>query len=220
MKESDKPAFAEIMMACGENYGTALTPAGIGMRFTALRDYSIEDVRRAAMSLIRSRKYTSMPTVADFMEHLGGGSAEDRAEAAAGKALRAVAEVGRYASVAFDDAVLMAVIEQGWGSWPDFCGACTVQEVKFLRREIARMYAAYTRQGIRRTGYLPGMTEAQNRGAGYLDQIQPPCLVGDKGKAGALACMDRLELMESSVSGVKKEKLEKKLPYERGAWEQ
>ena len=187
MDNQDKQAFAEIMVALAENYGQSVTKAGMALRFDALREYTIADVRRAAMSLLRSRKYTTMPTVADFIEHLGGGSAEDKAEAAVGKALRAVSEVGRYASVAFDDAVLMAVIEQGWGSWPDFCAACTGQDVKFVRRELFKAYMAYARQGIRRYGHLSGMTENSNGSAGYFEHIPDPYLVGNKDKAAMIS---------------------------------
>ncbi len=180
MTDEDKAAFAEIMMACGENYGAALTSAGVALRFEALKEHDIGEVRRAAMSLLRSRKYATMPTIADFVEHLGGGSAEDRAEAAAGKALRAAARVGRYASVTFDDPVLMAVIENAWGGWPEFCAACAGQEVKFVRRELVKAHMAYARQGIRRYGHLSGMTENSNGSAGYLEHIPAPRLVGNR----------------------------------------
>ena len=150
MENRDKQAFAEMMVALAENYGQTVTKAGMALRFEALREFAVADVQRAAMSLIRSRKYTSMPTVADFLEHLGGGSVEDKAEAAAAKALRAVSEVGRYASVAFDDPVLMAVIEGSWGSWPEFCAACSGSEVKFVRRESAGRQAV--RASVRHHG--------------------------------------------------------------------
>ena len=183
MENPDKQAFAEMMVALAENYGQTVTKAGMALRFDALREYDITDVRRAAMSLLRSRKYTSMPTVADFLEHMGGGSAEDKAEAAAGKALRAVAEAGRYASVTFDDPVLMAVIENAWGGWPEFCAACSGPEVKFVRRELAKAYAAYARQGVRRYGHLSGITENSNGSAGYLEHIPTPRLIGNREEA-------------------------------------
>lgn len=215
MENPDKQAFAEMMVALAENYGQTVTKAGMALRFDALREYDITDVRRAAMSLLRSRKYTSMPTVADFLEHMGGGSAEDKAEAAAGKALRAVAEAGRYASVTFDDAVLMAVIENAWGGWPEFCAACSGPEVKFVRRELAKTYAAYARQGVRHYGHLSGITENSNGSAGYLEHIPTPRLIGNREEAArVLEAGETQSVLTTAGTAGLQASMSRELPYD------
>lgn len=215
MENPDKQAFAEMMVALAENYGQTVTKAGMALRFDALREYDITDVRRAAMSLLRSRKYTSMPTVADFLEHMGGGSAEDKAEAAAGKALRAVAEAGRYASVTFDDPVLMAVIENAWGGWPEFCAACSGPEVKFVRRELAKAYAAYARQGVRRYGHLSGITENSNGSAGYLEHIPTPRLIGNREEAArVLEAGETQSVLTTAGTAGLQASMSRELPYD------
>ncbi len=215
MENPDKQAFAEMMVALAENYGQTVTKAGMALRFDALREYDITDVRRAAMSLLRSRKYTSMPTVADFLEHMGGGSAEDKAEAAAGKALRAVAEAGRYASVTFDDPVLMAVIENAWGGWPEFCAACSGPEVKFVRRELAKTYAAYARQGVRRYGHLSGITENSNGSAGYLEHIPTPRLIGNREEAArVLEAGETQSVLTTAGTAGLQASMSRELPYD------
>ena len=215
MENPDKQAFAEMMVALAENYGQTVTKAGMALRFDALREYDITDVRRAAMSLLRSRKYTSMPTVADFLEHMGGGSAEDKAEAAAGKAVRAVAEVGSYASVTFDDAVLMAVIENAWGGWPEFCAACSGPEVKFVRRELAKTYAAYARQGVRRYGHLSGITENSNGSAGYLEHIPTPRLIGNREEAArVLEAGETQSVLTTAGTAGLQASMSRELPYD------
>lgn len=215
MENPDKQAFAEMMVALAENYGQTVTKAGMALRFDALREYDITDVRRAAMSLLRSRKYTSMPTVADFLEHMGGGSAEDKAEAAAGKALRAVAEAGRYASVTFDDPVLMAVVENAWGGWPEFCAACSGPEVKFVRRELAKTYAAYARQGVRRYGHLSGITENINGSAGYLEHIPTPRLIGNREEAArVLEAGETQSVLTTAGTAGLQASMSRELPYD------
>lgn len=215
MENPDKQAFAEMMVALAENYGQTVTKAGMALRFDALREYDITDVRRAAMSLLRSRKYTSMPTVADFLEHMGGGSAEDKAEAAAGKALRAVAEAGRYASVTFDDPVLMAVVENAWGGWPEFCAACSGPEVKFVRRELAKTYAAYARQGVRRYGHLSGITENSNGSAGYLEHIPTPRLIGNREEAArVLEAGETQSVLTTAGTAGLQASMSRELPYD------
>lgn len=215
MENPDKQAFAEMMVALAENYGQTVTKAGMALRFDALREYDITDVRRAAMSLLRSRKYTSMPTVADFLENMGGGSAEDKAEAAAGKALRAVAEAGRYASVTFDDPVLMAVIENAWGGWPEFCAACSGREDKFVRRELAKAYAAYARQGVRRYGHLSGITENSNGSAGYLEHIPTPRLIGNREEAArVLEAGETQSVLTTAGTAGLQASMSRELPYD------
>lgn len=215
MENPDKQAFAEMMVALAENYGQTVTKAGMALRFDALREYDITDVRRAAMSLLRSRKYTSMPTVADFLEHMGGGSAEDKAEAAAGKALRAVAEAGRYASVTFDDPVLMAVVENAWGGWPEFCAACSGPEVKFVRRDLAKTYAAYARQGVRRYGHLSGITENSNGSAGYLEHIPTPRLIGNREEAArVLEAGETQSVLTTAGTAGLQASMSRELPYD------
>lgn len=215
MENQDKQAFAEMMVALAENYGQTVTKAGMALRFDALREYDITDVRRAAISLLRSRKYTSMPTVADFLEHMGGGSAEDKAEAAAGKALRAVAEAGRYASVTFDDPVLMAVVENAWGGWPEFCAACSGPEVKFVRRELAKTYAAYARQGVRRYGHLSGITENSNGSAGYLEHIPTPRLIGNREEAArVLETGETQSVLTTAGTAGLQASMSRELPYD------
>lgn len=215
MRQQDFDRFDALMQGIAENYGQTVTAQGIALRFRMLKQFEIDEIEKAAMSLLAQRKFTTMPTVADFLEHLGGGSAEDKAEAAAGKAVRAVAEVGSYASVTFDDAVLMAVIENAWGGWPEFCAACVGQEVKFVRRELAKAYAAYARQGVRRYGHLSGITENSNGSAGYLEHIPAPRLVGNREDAARVleAGETQSALATAGTAGLQAA-MNRELPYD------
>ncbi|AMD89460.1 DUF6475 domain-containing protein [Desulfovibrio fairfieldensis] len=186
MTDADKKDFAEIMVALAENYSQTLTKQGLSLRFTALREHDIADIRAAAMSLMVSRRYTTMPTVADFLDHLGGGSQEDRAEVEAGKVLLALREHGGYRSVVFDDPVTMAVVEKGFGGWTKLCEELRGAEEKFWRRDFVRMYAAYGRQGIKTFGHLPGRLENRNGSNGFLGEVPAPVLIGDERRAAAV----------------------------------
>ena len=130
------------------------------------------------------------------MEHIGGGAAEDKAEVEAGKVLSAIGRHGAYASVVFDDAVTQAVIVQAYGGWPKLCADCGVEESEhWFRKNFAKTWAAYSRQGVKQAGHLPGLFEASNRSNGYLEHIEPPKLVGDPGKARAVLEAGRSALM-------------------------
>jgi len=182
--------FATVMLGVAENYGQTITATGCSLRFRALQAYTLEEIEAAAMSIMYSRKYTSMPTVADFIEHLGGGSIEDLAEIEAGKALWAIGRVGRYDSVVFDDPTTMAVIQNGYGGWPKLCEECGAAEPeRWFRRNFAKMWAAYRRQGVRLFGVLPGVHEVANAAGGQAAFIPGPRLLGDEEKARNVLAM-------------------------------
>jgi hypothetical protein len=184
MTQDDKKRFLQIMAGLAENFGAQTTREGIAMRFAALAEYSIEQVEQAAYKLLRNRKYTTMPTVADFIEHMNGGNVADRAEIEAAKVCRAVAEVGAYGTVAFDDPVTQAVIEYGYGGWPKLCHCDELDrgDHKWFRHSFVKIYTSYSNQGLEYRGALPGITDAANQLNGY-ERDEGVALVGDQSKA-------------------------------------
>ena len=196
MTQADFDRFDALMQGVAECYGQTLSAQGIALRFKLLEPFSLLEVEKAALSIMASRKYTSMPVPADFLEHIGGGSAEDKAEVEAGKVLAAIGKHGAYASVVFDDAVTQAVIVQAYGGWVKLCQDCGVEESEhWFRKNFAKTWAAYSRQGVRQSGHLPGLFEITNRSNGYLEHIEPPKLVGDPAKARAVLEAGRSALM-------------------------
>ena len=187
MNEHDFSRFSVLMLGLAENYGQSLSSQGIALRFRALADHNIGAVEQAALSLMLHRKYASMPTVAELLEHVQGGSVEDKAEVEVGKVLIAISAHGSYASVVFDDAVTQAVIVQAYGGWVKLCADCGTEEPeKWFRKDFARIWAAYSRQGVQRHGYLPGRTEIANGSKGCLNDIPTPVLIGNQDKARAV----------------------------------
>ena len=195
MTQADFDRFDALIQGVAECYGQTVTAHGIVLRFKMLEPFSLEDVQKAAFSIMQSRKYTTMPTPADFLEHIGGGSAEDKAEVEAGKVLSAIGKHGVYSSVVFDDAVTQAVIVQAYGGWVKLCADCGVEESeKWFRKDFAKTWAAYSRQGIQQTGHLPGIFEITNRSNGYHDHVDPPKVVGDPAKARAVLDAEKCTL--------------------------
>ena len=196
MTQADFDPFSELIQGVAECYGQSLSAQGIALRFKLLEQFSFAEVQNAALSIMATRKYTSMPTPAEFLEHIGGGAAEDKAEVEAGKVLSAIGRHGAYASVVFDDAVTQAVIVQAYGGWPKLCADCGVEESEhWFRKNFAKTWAAYSRQGVKQTGHLPGLFEITNRSNGYLEHIEPPKLVGDPAKARAVLEAGKSTLM-------------------------
>ena len=199
MTQADFKPFSALIQGIAECYGQSLSAQGIALRFKLLEQFSFAEVQNAALSIMATRKYTSMPTPAEFLEHIGGGAAEDKAEVEAGKVLVAIGRHGAYASVVFDDAVTQAVIVQAYGGWPKLCvesgpGCEKGESEHWFRKNFAKTWAAYSRQGVKQSGHLPGLFEISNHSNGYLEHIAPPKLVGDPSKARAV-----LEAGQSSL---------------------
>lgn len=193
MRPDDFDRFSALIQGVADCYGQTLTAQGMVLRFKMLEHADYGDVEKAALSIMASRKYSSMPTPADFIEHIGGGRVEDQAEVEAGKVLDAVGRVGGYASVAFDDAVTQAVIAKAYGGWPKLCETIgTEEDEQWFRKNFAKTWGAYCRQGIVQHGHLPGRSEIGNGSNGLLhtEQIR---LVGDKAKAQAILEAGRQE---------------------------
>ena len=187
MTQADFKPFSALIQGIAECYGQSLSAQGIALRFRLLEQFDFAEVEKAALSVMATRKYTSMPTPADFLEHISGGSAEDKAEVEAGKVLAAIGKHGSYASVVFDDPVTQAVIVQAYGGWPKLCADCGVEESEhWFRKNFARTWAAYSRQGVKQSGHLPGIIEITNYSNGYREHVEPPKLIGDPAKARAV----------------------------------
>ena len=187
MTQADFDRFDTLMQGVAECYGQNLSAQGVALRFKLLEQFDFAEVQKAALSVMATRKYTSMPTPADFLEHISGGAAEDKAEVEAGKVLAAIGKHGAYASVVFDDAVTQAVIVQAYGGWPKLCADCGVEESEhWFRKNFAKTWAAYSRQGVKQCGHLPGLFETANRSNGFYEHIPAPQPVGDPAKTRAV----------------------------------
>lgn len=187
MTQADFKPFSALIQGVAECYGQSLSAQGIALRFRLLEQFDFAEVEKAALSVMATRKYTTMPTPADFLEHISGGSAEDKAEVEAGKVLDAIGRHGAYSSVVFDDAVTQAVIVQAYGGWVKLCQTCGVEESEnWFRKNFAKTWAAYSRQGVKQSGHLPGLFEIMNHSNGYHEHIDPPKLIGDPAKARAV----------------------------------
>ena len=166
MRQADFDRFDALIQGVAECYGQSLSAQGFALRFKLLAQFDYAEVEKAALCIMATRKYTSMPTPADFLEHISGGSAEDKAEVEAGKVLAAI---GKH------------------GGWVKLCQECGVEESEnWFRKNFAKTWAAYSRQGVKQSGHLPGLFEITNCSNGYHDHVEPPKLIGDPDKARAV----------------------------------
>jgi len=158
MKNQDSKQFTEIMMAIADNYpGTSFTSNGLKLRFEALKEFSIDQLAGAAVKLIKTHKYNSMPTTADIINAMGGGQV-DKAEIEAGKVLDHLHRFGAHKTPAFEDPVTAYLMG---GRWRYFSWASRVQEseLKWWVRDFVRAYKAQV-SGVEAGYYLPASSSS------------------------------------------------------------
>ena len=147
MEKQDLKRFTEIMMAIAENYpGTTFTSNGLKLRFEALRDFSIDQVSEAAVKLIRTHRYNSMPTTADIIDTIEGApgriSAKDRAEIEAGKIIDHLYRHGKGTIPEFEDPITRHLMTTRWryGPWAAYV---VEDDLKWWSRDFVRAYRAH-----------------------------------------------------------------------------
>lgn len=91
MKNVDKPRFAQIMLGMVDNFRDTITKEGMNMRFDMLKEYPIAHIEAASRNILRHRRYTKMPPIAEFIEALEG-STKTKAMAAWGVVMKALRE--------------------------------------------------------------------------------------------------------------------------------
>lgn len=185
MAPQDRKRLAHCLLAASELYGKSVSEALAGIWWNALRAYDIEAIETAFQRHMTNPDTGQfMPKPADIVRLLAGTS-QDAALVAWAKVDRAVRTVGPYASVTFDDALTMRVL-QDMGGWIAF-GTKDDDEWPFVGNEFVKRY-----QGYRQRGEVPeyptrliGISEHDNVQKGRKGG--EVVLIGDPLKARAVA---------------------------------
>ena len=154
MTENDKNAFAQIMYGLADNFSATITPEGMRFRFDCLSGYDLDQIKKASLYIVKTRKFTKMPTVAEFLEAIEGNES-DRAEEQAMKVIEAVRMIGSYGSPVFEDPKTQRVVTVlGWNN------ICHTEEtkIKFFVKDFIDAYQAESRRQstVMISGSVPG----------------------------------------------------------------
>lgn len=164
MEKQNLKEFTEIMMAIADNYpGATFTSKGLKLRFEALGEFSIDQISEAAVKLIRTNKYNSMPTTADIIDAIedtpGRISVKDRAEIEAGKVLDHLHRYGKGVIPEFEDPVTRHLMTTRWryGSWAAYV---IESDLKWWHKDFVRAYQAHASGiGLDCLPNLPGLKQ-------------------------------------------------------------
>lgn len=182
MEHVDREAFGRLMVGMGELYHRQVSKMLIKLYWDVLEHFGWQDVMTAFEAHVKDPDAGQfMPKPADIIRGIKGNSQCQGLQAWT-KVERAIRLVGPYRSVAFDDAIIHAVLAE-MGGWIKICGT-SQKELPFVAKEFQTRFAAYRNQPpTHYPKYLAGVNEHQNAIAGFT--IEPPKLLGDECKTKA-----------------------------------
>ena len=165
MKNEDKRAFFDLMMAAGEVYGREVTQPMAAIYFSALANVSIEQVQEAMMAHMQNPDSGQFfPKPADLMKQMTGttkqqdAAIEDRAAIAWACIERDIRRIGSYGTLKLDDKQALATVK-AMGGWQSICQT-EISKMEWKRKEFIRMYETFERMPLEALpSSLPGRVE-------------------------------------------------------------
>lgn len=180
MQESDKAKFSTLVTEVLAFYRQDVSRFAMTVWWEACKGFDFEQVSKAFNAhAVDPERGQFPPKPADVVKALHG-TKTDRARVAWGKAFDAMQRVGAYQSVAFDDPVIHAVIED-LGGWTKLCRS-DLNDLSYLEHRFCEAYRAYSgRADLVYPARLIGEFEAINRHEGR--RVAPPVLIGNPERA-------------------------------------
>lgn len=155
--------IAMMLTGLSEVYGGGLSEAALEIYIDLLEPYGVERVRQAVNSIVRTRKYSTFPTPAEFIEHI---DPPEQQSVTANRAYRRVEHAfeiaGYYQSVEFDDPCITQAI-LAMGGWMDFYNRCFGQDWHFVQKEFERRYSEYRKMPHVHNEILIGYVDKTNQ---------------------------------------------------------
>lgn len=142
MSDSD-PRYAALLVEVFTYYRQPVTDTMLGWWCSALQPYDFGAVQRAIEAHVRSPDTGQFPPkIADLVRALDGGTSSEQSLHAWSKVFGAVAQVGQYRTVAFDDPAIHAAVAD-MGGWPALCRSLEGEAIQFQQVRFCKTHRAY-----------------------------------------------------------------------------
>lgn len=181
MRVEDLPEFKECLELVMSFYGKDVTPAVISVWRAICQPFTLEQIKKAFNAhLANPDNGQFAPKPADIVRLLEG-TKTDRSMVAWGKAHGAIAPVGAYRDVIFDDPIIHAVIED-MGGWVKFARTENDQ-LGYVQTQFCKSYQAYAaRDDVIYPPFLPGAGSSSDEWMKVGLKAPKPTMVGDPEK--------------------------------------
>jgi len=143
MNKQERQALAEILFGLAGNFGDTVdnNTVKIWARGFESEGISLDQIRYAALKILKTRTISKMPTFAEFLEAING-SNKDNAQAQADIVLETLQQRGSRINPKFLDPVTAHLMSTRW-KWERWAPNVTEDEVKWWRKEFIEAYQAY-----------------------------------------------------------------------------
>lgn len=180
MLTSDEAEFERLINVLAVQFNVEASPTLVSVYWMGLDDITIEDLRRAVRTLLKSSRF--MPKVVDIREATGQLTPDARATLAATELRDAIGRHGSYRSVRFTDPYITAAVRR-LGGWTEVATAET-EKLPFLLKDFERIYRALLASGLSDgdADALPGRHELSNLASGYAHEASPELIGGPPAK--------------------------------------
>jgi len=158
---SDRERFARAMNVLSAAFDKEIDEATLESYWMALEDMDIEGIERACKHAIQNLEFFPRPA------HLRRSQADmdpsARAIIAWQAVVRAVATIGQYSSVDFDDKLTNATV-RNLGGWYWLCQQPEKEVKVWVRKNFEKIYVAMAGSGVTAESaeHLPGIHERDN----------------------------------------------------------
>lgn len=145
MNKTDLMEFTIIIRGLGANFGAPVSKELYALWFDAFTadGITLDQIRGAARKILRTRKYSSMPPYAEFIEHIEG-TAKDKAQAQADLVLEALRLQGSREKPRFTDPVTDYLMAHRW-PWQKWGAGFLEKDIVWWRKDFIEAYESTNR---------------------------------------------------------------------------
>jgi len=169
----------EILQECfallDAEYGDKLTDQQRAFKkelfFKIIGKYPPEKVKEMTLTMIKNRKFSNYPKIAEMVEIIEGNK-EEETELAWAYLLEQVSRYGYYYSVSFQKYPAIGGFIESEGGWINFCDKLSDAQDDgkeiWIKKEFEKSYSAFKKREV--PTYFEGYFEIENNKKGYDNQ--------------------------------------------------
>lgn len=171
MNENEKVQFIEILTGLGEIYEKKMSTVVLEIYWEALREYPLDDIKRATNNIVRTHKYATFPKPAEFIEYIDPPQdAESKAELMTEEFYARFAGSG-YESFEWQDPTLAMTVAH-YGGWHSVLAQYphdNEKDAMFWMKDFKKTYVAFLRHPRKMSSLrMMGTLESDNMAKGFL----------------------------------------------------
>lgn len=155
----DRKIFNDWFVFLEENYGKK-TAYFKEVFYEMVKDIEDKDFKEGIKKLLKSRVYTSFPSIADVRNYCLV-DRETRAIMAWDVLYKSISRYGAYKSVCFDDKIIHMLIDS-FSGWIKLCSH-TITQLEFIKREFIKNYQLLCVHPRQTNPYFLGIVDSTNK---------------------------------------------------------